>query len=347
MKILISGVYGTSRWRLPFFAAIADAMEADGHQVYRFHAGIEESSPSGWQKLLERCLTGPTRLVGMDKRRIKQHLPWSTEFRRHQLLLDAVARHRPELMLVITYVRYPPEVLRQCRAMGVRMLVGWFIEGPQHEYSAESEAPLYDRYFCIHQNIRPEWRKSITHLPAIALNRSEFHPLLPTIKKKESIAFIGNRTERRSHFLAALRDLPLKIWGPGGWDQDSLLKHAFQAEFIWGADLNRLYNEVAIVLNISTWDPNLTGLTQRILDVPASGAFLITDDSPDLQSLRERGFEMVTFSSPDELRAKCLYYLSDPEERLGISDRSHRAALLFPEYAHIATQLVAISAEQP
>lgn len=341
MKILVSGVYEKSQWQLPFFSAIADALEASGHHVYRFHAGIKESKPSAAQKFLERCLTGPSRLIGIDKRSVKQHLPWSTEFKRHQLLLEAVARHRPELMLVITYVRYPAQILQQCRAMGVQKLVGWFIEGPQHEYGAESEAPLYDRYFCIHQLIHQDNQNKITYLPAIALNINDFHPLPTITDKKQNIIFIGNRTERRSHFLAALQDLPLQIWGPGGWDRDPLLKHTFQAEFIWGPELNRLYNEAAIVLNISTWDPNLTGLTQRIIDVPASGAFLITDASPDLQSLGDRGLDFVTFDSPEDLRAKCLEYLADPKRRLEIAHRNHRAALAFPDYAHTASLLIA------
>lgn len=339
MRIIISGVYGGTEWKHPFFAAIANALEASGHQVHRFHAGIE-SVPSAPQKFLERCLTTPARLLGIDKRTVKQHLPWNTEYRRHQALLEAVQQHRPELLLVITYVRYQAEILQQCRSLGVQRLVGWFVEGPHHEYSAESEAVLYDRYFCIHQHIDPSWQSRIGHLPAIALNQQEFHPLQPAPVRHNSIVFVGNRTERRARFLASLADFPLQIWGPGGWEQDPALKHTFQTEFIWGADLNRLYNEAAIVLNVSTWDPSLSGLTQRILDVPASGAFLLTDDSPDLQVWRARGLAVDTFSSPDELRQKCLYYLADPQQRITMAEQAHQAALAFPDYADIAAQLV-------
>ncbi|MEY4753787.1 MAG: hypothetical protein RJA44_1462 [Pseudomonadota bacterium] len=340
MKILISGVYGASKWQHPFFAATADALEQLGHEVHRFHAGIDAAAPTAGQKLLERSLTGPARLLGIDKRSVKQRLPWTTEFKRHQALLEAVTRHRPEILIVITYVRYPAEVLRQCRDLGVRTLVGWFVEGPQHEYDAESEAPLYDRYFCIHRNLKADWQQRIAHLPAIALNATEFHPLQPAPPRREQIVFVGNRTERRARYLAALHDLPLQIWGPGGWDQDPALKHAFRSEFIWGPELNALYNQSAIVLNISTWDPGLSGLTQRVLDVPASGTFLLTDESADLRALPELGRHIATFETPEQLRAQCLHYLAEPQQRDEIAVQAYRAALAFPDFKAIATRLI-------
>ncbi|KGM41068.1 hypothetical protein JY96_16160 [Aquabacterium sp. NJ1] len=278
---------------------------------------------------MERSLTVPLRLLGGRKSWIKPHLPWAAVYQQERALLDAVQETRPDVLLVMSYVRYRPQVLARCRKLGVKRLVGWFIEGPEHDFRAESEAPLYDRYFCIHRHLAPDSLARISWLPTLLLDTRHFFPL-PGVVKRNKVVFVGGKTARRVRFLSALIDLPLEIWGPGGWGDVPELAGAFRGEFIWGERLNQLYNEAALVVNLSTWEPSLGGLTQRVMDVPATGTLLMTDACEDLLDFFKPGVEVITFSSPQELADQCRYFLAHPGARDAIARaglrRAHRGA---------------------
>jgi spore maturation protein CgeB len=339
VKVLISGAFESSAWQNPLFPAIADAVASLGHEVHRFDAAFEER-PTPWQKALERVLTVPVRLVGGHKRMVKPFLPWTATYQQEQGLLAAVQAHRPDTLLVMSYVRYRPQVLARCRAMGVRRLVGWFLEGPTHEYRAEADAAFYDRYFCIHPRINAEMAPHITWLPTMCLDRAQYHPLDGAVRGNK-IVFVGARTPRRVQYLRALKSLPLTIWGPGGWADEPDLAPALAGEFIWGEQLNRLYNEAAMVLNVSSWDPALGGLTQRVIDVPATGALLLTDACADLAAFFRVGEEIDTFTTPQDLADKCRFYLGDTPRREYVALAGHRRALQSPSSVDIARQLLA------
>lgn len=342
MKVLISGAFSASDWQNPLFPSVAEALATLGHEVHCFDAAFEDH-PTAWQKALERALTLPVRLVGLNKRVVKPFLPWSATHQQEQGLLAAIQAHRPDTLLVMSYVRYRPQVLARCRAMGVQRLVGWFLEGPTHEYRAEAEAVFYDRYFCIHRHVVAAMVSRISWLPTLCLNERQYHPL-KDVERGNAIVFVGARTPRRAQYLRALSGLPLQIWGPGGWADEADLAPHFAGEFIWGEQLNRLYNEAAVVLNLSSWDPELGGLTQRVIDVPATGALLLTDACADVAAVFRVGEEIDTFTTPQDLAEKCRFYLGNASRRECVAAAGHRRALQSNTSIDIARQLMAPSA---
>lgn len=339
MRVLISGAFDASEWKNPLFPAIADAVVRLGHEVRRFDAGAFEDHPKRWQKALERVLTLPVRLLGGKKRAVKPFLPWSATHQQEQALLLAVQDHRPDTLVVMSYVRYRPQVLARCRAMGVQHVVGWFLEGPTHEYRAEAEAAFYDRYFCIHKHLSTSMVHHITWLPTMCLDRAHYRPL-DGIVRGSKIVFVGARTPRRVQYLRALQGLPLTIWGPGGWADEPDLAPAFEGEFIWGEPLNRLYNGAALVLNLSSWDPALGGLTQRVIDVPATGALLLTDACADVAEFFRVGEEIDTFTTPQDLADKCRFYLDNVTRREYVALAGYRRALQCNTSTDIAQKLL-------
>lgn len=339
MKVLISGAFGASEWKNPLFPAVAEAIAELGHSVRCFDAGFSEC-PSPSQKALERLLTVPLRLVGLPKRVVKPFLPWSATYQQEHALLDAVSSFQPDVLLVMSYVRYRPQVLARCRSLGVKRLVGWFLEGPTHEFRAEPESFFYDRYFCIHKHLNAKAAERITWLPTMCLDQQAYHPIEDVVRGSQ-VVFVGARTPRRVRYLKALRGLPLSIWGPGGWSEEPDLAGAFKGEFVWGEQLNQLYNEAAVVLNLSSWEPALGGLTQRIIDVPATGAFLLTDDCKDISDFYAVGEEIETFTTPEDLLEKCRFYLSHPSERECVALAGHRRALQCNTSVDIARHLLA------
>jgi spore maturation protein CgeB len=67
-----------------------------------------------------------------------------------------------------------------------------------------------------------------------------------------------------------------------------------------------------------------------VFDVPATGAFLLTDYSPELEQHYRLGEEIVAYRDVDELRDKARYYLAHDAERTAIARRGYERALTLP-----------------
>ena len=340
-RVLISGAFEDAQYRFGFFEQIACAFERGGAAVERFNAFGFLTAPSMLAKTFERLVTGPGRLLGIDKQRMRTALPWTPEGRRERALLAAVRRFRPDTLIVITGFRYRARTLQRCRALGVGTLVGWYVEGPLAAGVPEAESLLYDRYYCIHRELAPAFQSRIGWLPSYALDRSSFSRLRFPRAPRQRIVFVGTPSERRVRFLEALRGLPLELWGPK-WGKVATLTELHRGEFIWGKDLNTLYNASAIVLNIASWDRTLSGMTQRIVEIPASGAFMLTDDAPEVGALFQRGAEMDVFATPDELRQRCEHHLEFAEQRERIADRGHVRASRLADFGFAARVLLGL-----
>ena len=341
-RVLVSGGFGHADRRFGFFERIAEALEACGWQVGRFDALGDAEPPRPLEKAAERLFTLPGRWLGVPKDRVRAALPWTVDGRRERALVEAVRTFAPEVLIVISSVRFQPGTLARCRALGVREAVGWYVEGPIDLGVPEAESRLYDRYYCIHREIDAACRGRIGVLPSYALDAATFHPLRPPGTPRAPqprIAFVGAPSRRRLRYLAALRALPLEIWGPG-WSRQRDFAPLHRGEALWGKPLNALYNDSAIVLNVSSWEPRRSGMTQRIVEVPASGAFLLTDDAEEARRLYVAGDEIATFGSPEDLRAKCEHYLAHAGEREAIAGRGYRRALTFAGYDTTASVLI-------
>ena len=337
-RILISGAFGDGQYRFGFFERIAEAMEHDGITVERFNAFGFNRPIGGVAKLLERLVTLPGRWLGVDKQRLRAALPWTPAGRREHALLAAVRAFRPDTLVVIRGFAHRARTLRRCREMGVRTLVGWYVEGPLDRGLPELESLPYDRFYCIHSEIAPAFRERIGLLPSYGLDTLSFSRLRWPRVVRDRIVFVGTPTARRVQFLGALAGLPLDLWGPG-WDRMDALAAHHRGNSVWGPSLNALYNDSAIVLNVASWGNHLSGMTQRVLEIPASGAFMLTDDAPEVRPLLELGVEMDVFASPAHLRAQCERYLADASLREAIADRGHRRALTHGDFTFAARVL--------
>jgi spore maturation protein CgeB len=310
-------------------------------QVERFNAFAFAEASGHLAKALERLVTLPGRWMGLDKSRLRARLPWTPEGRREQALLRTVRRFRPDTLIVIRGHAHHSRTLQRCRLLGVRDLIGWYVEGPRDPGQPEAESKLYDRFFCIHTEIAPACRERIGWLPSYGLDRVNFARLrFPRIVQPR-VVFVGTPTPRRVRFLEALRLLPLDLWGPK-WSDVGSLAAFHRGDFIWGESLNALYNDSAIVVNIASWDSHLSGMTQRIVEIPASGAFMLTDDAPEARALFEPGREIDVFASPQDLLSKCRHYLADAALREAIANRGHRRALGMPDFSFVARVLVGL-----
>lgn len=87
-------------------------------------------------------------------------------------------------------------------------------------------------------------------------------------------------------------------------------------------EMPKIFHLSKINLNM-TMRPIQTGLPLRIFDVMGSGGFLMTNFQSEIPEMFEIGKDLEVYTSLDELREKCEYYLTHEDERLAIANNGY------------------------
>jgi spore maturation protein CgeB len=75
-------------------------------------------------------------------------------------------------------------------------------------------------------------------------------------------------------------------------------------------------------------------VNQRLFDVPAAGAFLITDWREQIDALFVPGKEVICYREPDEIPALVRYYLRRPEARQAVAKAARKRVLAEHTWDH-------------
>lgn len=344
-RILVSYFFGPRT--IPLGEFCARGFEAAGCEVYRFNSQLSHPLEHYGFKWLGKLARG----LHLPDAYFREGHPWSNARYRERCLEAAIAGFRPDILFIIRGNSVSGEFLRRVkRQYDIRRTVGWWVKDPRpNDTQLIGDCRLYDHYFCIHRHGYTT-ADPIHYLPALGLDRRPTPPEAsapapagatqhaPTGEPSLGIVLVGGWSQRREAYIREILDLPLTIIGPG-WKKrgrlESIHWHHVAASQLWGADVEALYRRARIVLNVTSWDPAaLTGLNLRICDVPALGAFLLTDHADDLAEFVEPGCDVATFTTPADLRAKALYYLEHADARAAIARSGlRRAATTMPTYA--------------
>jgi spore maturation protein CgeB len=142
----------------------------------------------------------------------------------------------------------------------------------------------------------------------------------------------------RIKVLSLIPEDKLSIAGDEGWkgliNGASLLG---RVDYYKG--LRAFYQGTAVNLNITSAQMR-GGLNQRVFDVPAAKAFLLTDKKSQLEDLFEPDSEVAAYSHPMEAREMALWYLARPAERAKIAERAYRRVIGQHLYRHRLAQLI-------
>jgi spore maturation protein CgeB len=88
-------------------------------------------------------------------------------------------------------------------------------------------------------------------------------------------------------------------------------------------------------VNFNTTSKQMKGaVNQRVFDVPAAGAFVLTDDRAQMQRLFEPGREIAVYQKPEEIPGLVEHYLNTPGERRKIIERARARILDQHTYEH-------------
>jgi spore maturation protein CgeB len=135
---------------------------------------------------------------------------------------------------------------------------------------------------------------------------------------------------------------PLIVGDEGWWEllKDSREKWKYYHELTYYTDLPKFYPLSDINFNCTS--KQMKGaVNQRIFDVPAAGAFIITDWREQMENLFEPGKEVICFHSPEEVQDLLKHYLRHPQERKKIIAAARKRVLAQHCYEHRLTSMIA------
>lgn len=338
MRILLSYYFGPNA--IPLGESLAEALESLGHEVIRFHSECEHPFQRHVIKWLRRMMRG----LRLDTKQL-DNSRWSNLAWRSHLLECAVAQHKPEIICTIRGNGFSPGLLQQLKkSYGVKHTLGWWVKSPRENPDEMlADRHEYDAFACIYPG-QADLDLGIHWISALARESRRYYPPDKPVEKTYPILLVGRWSNRRQAIAELLTELPITIIGPG-WRSKNRCKPKMLARLgpreLWGDDLVKAYHQSEIVLNITVWDPQQTpGLNLRVTDVPACGAFLLTDASPELDALFPDGNGPVCWHSSNELRQQLEYYLKHPAERIALTERTYKAVAKLPTYEDTAYRLL-------
>jgi spore maturation protein CgeB len=254
-------------------------------------------------------------------------------------VLRAAREARPDVFLCVKGVQFRPETIRTIASAGVTT-VGYWIDDPLDHERSLANAPSYDFYFTNDsasvERYRSEGVRRVHHLASSA-DTGSFHPLPGTVPDAD-VSFVGTWSPHRQSVLAPLQDLDLRVYGPG-WHKSSLRRSCIHPE-MFGAKTNEVFNRSRINLNIHNWFGRGAAMNLRLFEVPASGAFLLTDWIAEVDGAYTEGQHLECWRTPAELREKIAYYLAHEAERSEIARRGRQHFLNHHTYAARVRQVL-------
>lgn len=137
-----------------------------------------------------------------------------------------------------------------------------------------------------------------------------------------------DRVER----VGALVPAGLKVFGEPAWTDYLADASAYGGSLNYHRELPGFYQCVDVNLNFTSLQMK-NGLNQRVFDVPASGAFLLTDYKEALWEMFAPE-EVVTYRTLEEAREKLAYYRKYPETRRRLAARARERVLSRHTYEH-------------
>lgn len=274
----------------------------------------------------------------------------------YRRLHDAVQEWHPDLVLfILVWGEVASTALLQ--GVGRVPMAGWLMDDPfLHDGSLARALSAFDRLYAVEEswanNIRLATGKP-ARLLTCGVDPEAYHEVpageVPS-EFRGDIVFIGSSYRDnpawvlRGNLLDRIADLDLSIYGDQGWvrhggDERGSLARAFRGRELPAPEANLAYNGARIVLNIH--HPQFhQGTSLRTFAISAAGAFQLADERPGLGRFLVPGKEVVTYSSPDDLRDKALYYLKHDAARQSIAQAGFQRVRAEHTYAHRLAEIL-------
>lgn len=267
------------------------------------------------------------RILPKGKNVFSEHPLAHINYRSHNLM-RTYQDFQPDLVLLIRGIGFRSDVLERIREN--TPLLGWWIEREERMEEAFRDITLFNWYFFMNSAcIEAGMQKGFSNISLLqhSVDPDVFYPLAD-VKKEFDICFVGNWSPKRQAFIESLLNVTNNIVIYGGkWIKKNIfrpnIRRCVKGDYVDGPELVRLYNKSKIVLNITNWGfgegSRRSGMNMRVLEAPASGAFLLTDGSRDMHAFITPGKHVAVYNSMEDCINQARYYLSNNEERDSIA----------------------------
>ncbi len=207
---------------------------------------------------------------------------------------------------------------------------------------------LFTPYVGLHDELqdiarelaKPEIPFSFYEVERRFLREKELPP--DVLDKALRFVFSLSTGNRRVTAVRVLLKYGIQLFG-GGWETvlaPHELERCYRGYLPPDQETN-VYRHSSINLNVHS-TVHEWGVNMRFFNVPAAGAFQITDDRRDYARYFEPGEEMLFYRTTDELEACVERYLHDPEGRQALAVAGRRRVLKEHTYAHRLRELIPI-----
>jgi spore maturation protein CgeB len=139
--------------------------------------------------------------------------------------------------------------------------------------------------------------------------------------------------EYRRHLIKNLGPLGIRVFGDEGWRQILNGSVRLSPPVDYYRELPLVFNGSDVNFNATSLQMNLA-VNQRVFDVAACGALLVTDYQPDMDELFDPEKEAVCYRDHAQALSQVRDYLRHPRERRQIAERSIRRVLGEHTYVH-------------
>ncbi len=156
-----------------------------------------------------------------------------------------------------------------------------------------------------------------------------------TLAFETAVVWEATRLYRRDCLARVLPFFPT-IVGDAGWlttFADEGQRWRRLPEMAYYDQLPGFYPRSEVNLNVTSRQMK-GAVNQRVFDVPACGAFLVTDRQEQMDAMFTPGLESAVYSHPDELPDMVRHYLGRPAERRRIAQAARRRVLAEHAYDH-------------
>jgi spore maturation protein CgeB len=204
--------------------------------------------------------------------------------------------------------------------------VGDSMIGPVEKYAAKVGLP--EEFRPLVESAAGEFSKKSDRTPAAliketGLDRKIFNgnPSPAGMLDLEALITWWSTKLYRLERVKALGPLRPTVVGDPGWRAllDETIFH-LRPSLDYYLEMPWFYPGCQINLNATSMQMK-TGLNQRVFDVPASEAFLLTDYREQIEGIFEVGREVVCYGHPEEALDLARYYLEHETQRRRVAER--------------------------
>jgi spore maturation protein CgeB len=263
-------------------------------------------------------------------------------------LRAALDQQSPDLVIVSGQGVIPGEAaaeLRRGRPAKWVQILGDEVRRPE---AASAEAMAYDHVFVGSSGgLRLLERHGIRHAHylAVGCDPSVHKPLRARGVFRANVVFAGSASSRRERLLNELVEFGLALWGPG-WRKTGL-KDYCRGELPATEDFVRAYAGATVAVNVHRTvsddrGGDATGVNRRTFELAAIGTTQVVDMRPDLAQHFEDGSEVLTFTTPEELKGQVKRAVQEDKYRERLAGNARQRALRQHTYMHRMSDLLKV-----